>query len=331
MNKRLTIKENDPAQLKSKDKFSFPFNGGEENIDNWLSQVSEYKYFIHDIYFALPEIPNFFSNRMDDDYSSNCIKLLDAMKDSDLNMRSVITINGDYRNYTLSQKDELIDIAIKYIDKYNIYGCVVSDFDIAVKLYEKRPDVVLNTSCNVNHYHIPSLQLWKDKAGVNIINPNRPMARNIPILKELHKTGFKIKLLINERCTNMCPNYLCSVSCTKDSECVAVKYGITPLQSCVVLPRWLNKLDKFVDIYKLTGRMRPLDITLNQLELYILRTDDCMYNELHPGTKVPILCKEIPDELLYCDNNCSKCNRCIDLMKKFATRYINSLPQVLKV
>ena len=331
MSKRLVINENDITQQKSKDKFSFPFNGGEGNIENWLSQVSEYKYFIHDIHFALPEIPNFFSTRIDDDYSSNCIKLLDTMKDSDFNMRVVTTISDNYRNYTLSQKDEIVNIAIKYIDKYNIYGCVVSDFDIATRLHEQRPDVVLNTSCNVNHYHIPSLQLWKEKAGINIVNPNRPMARNIPILKDLRKAGFKIKLLINERCTNICPNYLCSVSCTEESECVAVKYGITPLQSCIVLPRWLNKLDKLVDIYKLTGKMRPLDITLNQLELYIMRTDDCMYNELHPGTKVPILCKEIPDELLYCDNNCHKCNKCIELMKKFATRYMNTLPQVFKV
>ena len=331
MSIRLTIDANDPIQQKSKDKFSFPFNGGilrsnvsEEgncNVEKWVEIMQEYTYFLHDIFFACPEIPSFFSDRAKNDYSDRCIELLEIIKNDNIPIRTVIAINGNYCTYNDQQKDELVDTAIKYIDKYNIYGCVVTDFYIALKLHQKRPELVLNTSCNVNHYYLPSLKLWHEQAGIEIVNPNRPMARNLSELKKLYNAGFKIKLLINEHCTCICPNYLCSASCHSHTFCSADHFGVTPLQSCIIIPRWLDILDEYCTIYKLAGRLIPLDYVLNQMELYIMRTDDCFYNEFHTGGKIPIPCNAIPDQLLYCNTDCANCDKCTHIMNSLAWQF----------
>ena len=327
--KRFNFDPNDILQQKSKNRFSFPFNG-EGDVKNWIDRVKPYAYFIHDIYFACPNVVNFFSNRMVKDYSNKCIELCNLLEKNDWHPNCVVVLN-DNTPKALSEKKELIKIVIDFIDRYNIYGCVVSDFDIACMLKELRPNVVLNTSCNVPQYQISSLDCWRDFANITLVNPNRPMARNIPYLKKLKNAGYKIKLLINEKCSIICPNYICSCSrFEQDSQCAAYVCKTTPLQSCIVLPRWLNELDEYVDIYKLTGRMFKLDYVLNQLELYILRTDNCLYNELHQGCNIPLNCKDIPDHLLHCNyTNCNQCGKCKELMIKFAKSYIKTLPNVI--
>ena len=308
----LQIDINNPIQKKSLDKFSFPYNG-EGEVTEWINKVKPYAPFIHDIYFACPNQSNFFSDREPKNYSEKCIQLCKELEKTDWQVRTV----------------KIVEKAVEFFKTYNIYGCVVTDFDIARLLHEQMPELVLNTSCNVAQYQLSSLTYWKETCGIDLINPNRPMSRNISYLKDLKKHGFKIKLLINEKCSLICPNYICSCSVTEDSICSSYICKTTPLQSCIVLPRWLDILDKYVDIYKLTGRLISLDFTLRQLERYIARSNDFYYDELHPGCNVPINVKEIPDDLLYCNyTDCSKCNKCHDLMVKFAQRYINSLPKV---
>lgn len=327
--KRLVFDPNDIIQQKSKDKFSFPFNG-EGDVAAWIDKVKEYEYFIHDIYFACPNISNFFSRRSDTDYPDKCIELCKLLNKY-WPVRKCIVLN-DPTPKSLSELKNIAKSAIEFIDEYNIHSCVVSNFDIARILAEERPNVELITSCNVPQYYISSLDNWRDYANITLVNPNRPISRNIPYLKKLKKAGYRIKLLINEDCNLLCPNYVCAGSVSDDFICTSRTCNLTPLQSCTLLPRWLNELDEYCEIFKLTGRLVNLAFTLNQLELYIMRTDDCYYHELHAGCQVPILCKDIPDYLLHCGyTNCKTCGKCRALMEKFAKQYLDSLPKFVVV
>lgn len=60
--KKLVFNPNNIIQQKSKNKFLFPFNDG-DNAVAWIDKVKEYEYFIHDIYFTCPNISNFFSQK----------------------------------------------------------------------------------------------------------------------------------------------------------------------------------------------------------------------------------------------------------------------------
>ena len=322
---------NNSIQQKSINKFSFPFNGGiDSNVQEWINTMKPYAPFIHDIYFTIPGIKSFFGNWECKDYDNKCVELCELLEKSDWHPKLCAVFNGVHL-IGLTPKKELVNKAILFLKKYNIYQCVVNDLDIARLLHEAMPNLILNTSCTVPQYNIPLLKLWKDVCGINIINPNRPMCRNIPYLKELKKNGFQIKLIINGFCSLFCPELICSTAIApNDSICVNYLNNTTPLQSCMILPRWLNILDEYVDVYKIIGRVLPLPRILNQFQHYILRNDNCYFDEFHSGCQVPIKCSEIPDDLLYCGySNCNECGKCTNLMKKFAQRYIDSLPKVM--
>ena len=49
------LDENNELYKKNLDKWSFPFNGGENyGVNSWLKKIDKYKPFIHDIYMSAP-------------------------------------------------------------------------------------------------------------------------------------------------------------------------------------------------------------------------------------------------------------------------------------
>ena len=317
------LAEDDPLFNKQLNKYSFPFNGGyPDGIISWLKRLEPFKPFVHDIFLSCPNATDFFSNNIiaknSTDYLKRCAELLQILKDTK-EYKSVVTLNGNYTNLTLANKYQLAEIVAEQVQKYDIYGCVISNFDIAEKLHELCPHLILNTSCNIPQYSTSSLNAYK--SFIQIINPSRNSARNIPLLKDMHQHGFKIKLLLNEPCDLTCPN-ICSY-CPKSWDNSYICYGYrtnqSPLHSCIILPRWLNIFDKFIDHYKLTGRYNMnLDYVLHQFKLYLTRSDDCYLSDFHPNVRIPIPVKDIPDILLYCNQiDCGdKCTICTDIFEQ---------------
>lgn len=320
------LEEGTELYNKQVNKYSFPFNGGLNGSDigiaGWLERLEPFKPFIHDIFLSCPEVYDFFSNKIISSnmlsYLDKCKELLKILKENN-EYKTVVTLNGNYTNLTLQQKYEICNKAAEQIDKYNIYGCVVSNFDMAIKLHELLPNLVLNTSCNIPQYSLQSLMPWKQYANIEIINPSRNSSRNIPLLKEFKANGFKVKLLLNEPCDLSCPNI--ASYCAKSFDDKYICYGFrtkqSALHSCIVLPRWLNILDEYVDHYKLTGRYnKNVDFILKQFVFYLLRTDECFFSDFHPNYKGYLPLYEIPDKLLYCNGECikNKCTLCNDII-----------------
>ena len=185
---------------------------------------------------------------------------------------------------------------------------------------------VLIPTSNYNIYHY---RRWLE-LGVDTINPPRDACRNIPLLKVLKENGQKIRLLINETCALDCTNFGTCGCNVQTRPCLS---NDEMLKRCYVLPRWLDILDEYVDVYKLNTRGRKaISGVFHPLDRYINRKD-CMLSELfvYPNEKnaYNISTSEIPDTLLYCDKfNCEECGVCDKLYKKYPVLYGKFKPQL---
>lgn len=304
---------NNKNHLKSINKFSFPYNG--EKAEKYLELLKPYRPFIHDIFLSLPNIPDFFSGYLHrNGYYEKCKNFLETIKE-DNSLKTVITLNGNYSRMPYTEKQKFIEIVSKQIDNYQIYGAVVSDFAMAELLHKNLPKLVLNTSCNVPQYKLSHLNHWRKYAGVELINVTRDSSFDFDLLKEFKKAGYKIKLLLNEQCHYKCPNIcsFCNLSSGELSfECTNKKFNESPFQTCIIIPRWLDKYDELADIYKITGRYRSSEYIFNTLEHYINRDD----YEIQIGDKL-ISTSLFPDKLLSCGHmNCDVCKECGKVISK---------------
>lgn len=302
--------ESNPKHIKSLDRYSFPYNG--EEVDKYLDRLKEYRPFIHDIFFSLPDIPDFFSSyisKIQSNYNERCKEMLEETKEEAI--RIVVTVNGNYIKFSFSEKEDIAKKVIEMVDRYNIYGVVLSDYNIAEMIHKENSTVVINTSCNVPQYKVSHLNHWRKYCGVELINPPRDTGKDIKLLKEFKEAGYKIKLLVNELCHYKCPNICsyCNISSgNKDTLCTNTKYEESPLLSCFIPPRWLDKYDEIVDIYKITGRYLSTDCIFKWLEVYINREDFV----LSLSNNIAFPTKLIPDKQLSCGmKDCDNCKMCL--------------------
>lgn len=312
---------NSETEIRNKNRFSIPYNG--EVPDIFQKKIDGYREYIHDIYLSLPGIPDFFSKSIDrhkPNYYDRGIQVIEKLNEN--GYKVVATVNGNYTELSYQERIDLAGKAVKSIRDYNIYGVVVSNFDIACYIHQNCPDVKINTSCNVVQYDINSLYKYREYCDVDLVNPTRDAGRNINLLKKLKEHGYKIKVLLNEPCDITCPNLVsfCKRSQSSDYPCVNFRYENSPIRNCIVLPRWLDILDEYVEIYKITGKYYPTDYLFKIFDLYLSRSDDCYLNNFLPGLRLSIPVRDIPDDVLHCDKDCSNCTICEDFHKKFLKR-----------
>ena len=296
-------------------KFSVPYNG--RNIKNYIEELEKRIEYVNDIYLALPGISNFFSVKMDELHDKNCEIMLQITKGTGL--KRIVVLNDNYYDLNKSELSKLIDIVANKLNKYEPDGIVTTNIILAETIRNKFPEIEVSTSCNLPYYRLAKYKEWKN-IGVTLVTPPRDTGRNIPLLKELTENNYKVRLLINEGCNVQCPAMgFCEVNKSK-RECIyAIRKNRNFLHRCVILPRWLNVLDKYCSIYKLQGRGVLTERIFTNLDLYIKR-DDCNYFDLFANPRINgyVSTEEIPDTLLHCGcNNCDNCNICEELYNKY--------------
>ena len=300
--------------------FTIGFNGTDK-IDRFLYETEKREKYIHDIFTECPGIETFMTVCNDarkNNYMKNCENFLEETKNSKIKITILFNDVDYYLKYDPNELDEYAKKISKAIEKYNIYGLVTTNYTIAEFIHNKYTDVQIITSCNLPLYNLNHYKKLMD-LGITMINPPRDASRNIPLLKMLKENGFKIRLLINESCSINCLNYgTCGCTLT-NRKCICNE---ELLKRCYVLPRWLNILDEYVDVYKLTTRAKKyISSVFHPLDVYIERKD-CQLNELFldpsDGNEYTINTSEIPDTLLYCDKfHCEECGVCNQLYEKY--------------
>lgn len=302
--------------------FSMPYNGTDTN--EYLARLEPYREHIHDIFMGLPGIKSHASKIVfDNSYDKHCADMLAAAKDAGYE-RSV-TLNTSYHALSNDEYYELID---KIKDKLNYYQpdtIICSSYRMAQEIRKDFPNIKINTSCNSFHDSIPQMRTWQEGVGIDLFNPPRSAARDIPTLKKLKEHGFRLKVLVNEQCFYGCPETLDHVIrpiYDRVGPCYRGK-AENYFKGTWVLPRWLDILDQYVDVWKITGRYSTSDYLFNILDHYV-KGDDCWMEEIcgdylkSSQFMERIRTEAIPDKLLYCRcENCGSCHTCQQLAMNY--------------
>lgn len=325
--------------------FSVPYNNREP--DYYINTVIKpYLANIENVFFAplflcrshqsgLTKDLRFYGNQNFEDLWQQEKYTYEFMEESKGLVKRIITLNaGHYDMPTDAIKAFVVSQIVPLVEKYGIEGFICTDFSMACFIHELYPNIELHTSCNNMQWTVRMMKLWQKEAGISVFNPPREILRTPAKLREMHDAGFKIKALVNEACLYGCPssvNHLMDLamnSCQTAFPCQR-NDKVNFLKANWVLPRWLPLLDKYVDIYKISGRRLStkeisfilksyieLDDSADILSLMVGRTKDGWKEKFGP---VPG--RFIPDKLLYCecrdcDNGCDVCRKTMELLEK---------------
>ena len=313
--------------------FAIPYSASIPAND-YLDLVSNYKDNIENIYLSIPELedhetlqkPN---NIFHNEYTKNTY---DFLTHSNNIYKRIVVYNGVFYNrddeLTFKHFDEVI---YPIIEKYNIDGFVITSLPLAQKLHTDFPKLELQTSCNSFQWNIRQMNLWRELGGIEVFNPPREAGRTPSMLKEMHKEGFKLKVLVNEACIYGCPytiTHSCAVSNNTNvyADCSCGDYA-NALRSNFVHPKWLDDLDEYVYCFKLSGRKRDYNSLKRYFDAYIHQKEFTYINDIitrgrgnaislleEEGIKIPEFV--IPDKLKYCEGKeCNKtCFLCSEIM-----------------
>lgn len=321
-----------------KRKYAIPYNG--TNPVRFLQEAVKRKEHIDHVYCELPtgdmvshvrlflngndgELKNDVGSSLNKyNYLNNCSQFLALSKDK---LRRFCPLNAMY--YRFDTKDELdgfVKNVARIVGEFGIDGLIISDYRVATGIRELLPEVEIHTSCNGYQWNLKQMEIWRDKVGVKVFNPPREILRNVSRLKEMHDAGFRLKCIVNEGCLYGCPNSFChqlAVSLNAYAGINCIQNGMGDVfKANWILPRWQKHYDKYVDIYKIAGRMTNGDFPFFVLDAYLSERNDLPLSDIMiSGTSLflrylpknvsrCITLDKIPDKLLTCE--CRECNRC---------------------
>ena len=271
-------------------KFSIPYN--RTNVDDYLDLLKTYsKDKIDNIYLSIPEIDNHLYDENESDISKEFLK---KTKD----YKRIVVYNYGVYNYSDDEFYNHLDKSIfPLIEKYRIDGFIVTNLNVSRYIHKNYPNLELHLSCNNPVYTIRQAEMWFKEAGISLFNPPREIARTIPLLKEFHNHGFKLKVLLNSTCMYGCPyqmNHTCANGLNLDLKFnCAFSDLVNSLKTNVILPEWIELLDAYID------NKKPKFLTDFSL--------GCALNNFDRiGLKIPT--DLVPQKLLYCE--CKECNTC---------------------
>jgi hypothetical protein len=284
-----------------------------------MNLISAYTPYIENIYMGIPELKNHVSLQHQSGDENQVYDLLS--KTQNLHKR-IVVFNSISYNKDDNDVFKLFDTTINpIIEKYKIDGFVVTSLPLAIKLRRDFPNLELHTSCNSFQWNIRQMKLWESLAGISTFNPPREAAKTPSMLKEMHKAGFKLKVLLNEACLYGCPftiNHACGVAEGKKTHisCSLNDYS-NALRTNLFLPQWLDTIDEYVYCYKLSGRDASYECLKKILDAYILQKPMTYIDEISTyGGKsairdlesngIRIKISDIPEKTRYCE--AKECN-----------------------
>ena len=308
--------------------FDFPYNG--ENLDVYFKRLEPFKDKIDALYCALPGVKHHLTGSMGhEDYDEKCAAFLKASKG--LYSRSV-TLNSIFDVMDDEKFALTMDKIFRDIDEYEPETVICANLYMAMEIRRRYPNIQIDTSCNTYQFNLSEVRVWNELLHLHFVNPPRQAGRMPGFLKDLHDHGFKLKVLCNESCFFGCPQMAahCLSIAVKHNRRVDIDKGCylgsteNFFKGCYLLPRWLEKLDPYVDVWKIQGRYMQTDYIFKTLEHYV-KGEDCplseIFDEFHQcPTKdgKDISTELIPDKLLTCEmKDCHRtCFLCEENAKK---------------
>jgi collagenase-like PrtC family protease len=264
-------------------------------------------------------------------------------KCNSLHIRSQLLLNASCDGSAGLEKKALAG-TIDYIKK--LAGMGLKSVIVVNPVYIREikrliPGIVIEASVNCYVKTVEHAAYLKD-LGVEILNIDNDINRNIPLIKEIkNKTGLKIKLLLTEGCLRNCPferthwNFIAhhqdidpKAELLPDTERWGLKFFLRNparvFRSSFVPPDGLKYYTPFVDYFKISCRDSSTSTIEFRLKAYLnqdfsgnlLYLFDCMC--LHPYFSYidasALKKNNFFRKMLACADDCGACNYCAKLM-----------------
>ena len=176
------------------------FSVGYNFEEDFLKEIKPFVKSLSSIYFPIPtrflgsgrtmNEPKFY-----DGHIESIIKFC-----KEFNLKSLMLVNPTCEGVNAGDKD-FMDKIVDYLNSLDITGAVVVN-PIYMKMIKSRTKLEVQASVNCYIKNLEQVNYYKNYC--DIINTDRDINRNIPLLKKISKIK-PIKLLVNEGCLGNCP------------------------------------------------------------------------------------------------------------------------------
>ncbi len=223
---------------------------------------------------------------------------------------------------------------------------VVADISLAKLIKEHFKEINLEVSLNAFVDSVKKAIFWVDEVDPDTICIAEDCNKDLELIKDIKQvTGKKIKILVNSRCQNSCPNALCHANLLSQGVPVSpyqcgTAAGRKPwlwYSANAVVPYNLRYYKGNIDYIKILGRTQPTYILERDLQLYIDNCNSRAYslnhgiiseNYRHYDDLGKFIIRKIPHPYLKdepenvfkkvttCKRNCQICNWCFETWRK---------------
>lgn len=262
-------------------KFSIPFSGDDPVV--FFDYLSQREQNVNDVYLGdVRAFPQFRSvqkngNEVIDSFFEH-IPCKDKRK-----WLLFFTMNQVFLDVkSVQTATELIDQynVVQYLRRMEYDGVIVANPYIAAALRQEYPELVLCSSVNTftgEHIHLFSADQLHVFDIYQILRSDLFAMDENKALKLKQKIGCKaLKVLVNQMCKRRCDLLYTHVVDNENKnllESFEQKNARFPVCSDLVVPRWISKISKYVDIFKICGRPCKNEWLFSCLDAYVAGDD----------------------------------------------------------
>ncbi len=262
-------------------KFSIPFSG--DDPVEFLDQVKQRERYVNDVYLGdVRAFPQFRS------VQQNGEEVVDGFfehvpRKGERNWSLMFMMNQVLEHIrNVQAATELIHAydVVPYLRCMEYDGVVVANPYVAMALRQEYPELILCSSVNTftgDHIHIFSADTLPVYDVYQILRSDLFAMDETKALELRQQIGCKaLKVLVNQMCKRRCDLLYTHVvdnmnkGLLKSLEPQNVRI---PICSDLILPRWLHKVAKYVDIFKLCGRPCTNEWLFACLDAYVAEQD----------------------------------------------------------
>jgi len=199
--------------------FSLPINSklNLQQTDQFISEVSEVKGYVHDLYFTC-RMPPFTQDAMGDIFEEKDFVQV-AFNAMTIGKTLGIPVSATFNNIHISPKQENLNTFIEYFKP--LYDMGVTTVTIPHSLWmaggqlkKAFPKLTVKNTI-IRDVHTPSEVVYLGKVGFDLVNLDRDLMRDKDTLlkikeardfvRKVYNPDFKVSLLVNEGCVGECP------------------------------------------------------------------------------------------------------------------------------
>lgn len=272
-------------------------------------------------------------------YQEEINKILEACNKADV--KSELLLNPTCEGKETCTKEQIAKVIayIKELKSKGLKSVIVTNPIYIPEIKKNVPELEIQSSINCYTKTVEEALFLKD-LGVDIITIDRDINRNLDLIKEIkEKTNLKIKMLVNEGCLRNCPfrkihfNMISHFTDTFEFDkrsCIKVlKNHPEKLFSIpFVRPEDIKHYKGLVDHFKLATRTMATGQIIAMLDAYInekfdgdllfLLSTKSLFDYFTEVNNSVLTKNNFFEAMQKCDDNCSNCSYCKELLKKSA-------------